>query len=78
MDNEAFEAVPQIKFHWEDPDSSNPGKSWTALLDFFHALQGNVSNWIRKMERSGMNTLTTHGEDSCGSEGAKATARAEL
>jgi len=31
---EAFEAVPQIEFSWEDSDSSNPGKSWAALLDF--------------------------------------------
>jgi len=24
MDNEAFEAVPQIKFHWEDPEFLQP------------------------------------------------------
>jgi len=51
IDCEAFEAVPQIEFPWEDPDSSNPGKSWAALLDFFRALQGNATNRIRKMER---------------------------
>ena len=44
MDNEAFEAVTQIEFPWEDPDSSDPGKSWTVLHDFFHAFQGNVIN----------------------------------
>jgi len=58
--------------------SGNPSKSWAALLDFFHALQGNVTNWIRKMERNGMTTLAAHGEDLFGSEGAKATIRAEL
>ena len=40
--------------------SGNPSKSWAALLDFFHALQGNVTNWIRKMERNGMTTLAAH------------------
>jgi len=40
----------------------------------FHALQGNVTNWIRKMER----TLAAHGEDLFGSEGAKATSGAVL
>ena len=58
--------------------SGNPSKSWAARLDFFHALQGNVTNWIRKMERNGMTTLAAHGEDLFGSEGAKATIRAEL
>ena len=77
-DCEAFEAVPQIEFPWEDPDSSNPGISWAALLDFFCALQGSVTNWIRKMERNGMTTLAAHGEDLFGSEGTKATIRAEL
>jgi len=75
---EAFEAVPQIEFPWEDPNSSNPSKSWAALLDFFHAFQGNFTNWIRKMGRNGMTTLAAHGEDLFGSEGAKATSRAEL
>jgi len=78
IDCEAFETIPQIEFPWEDPDSSNPGKSWAALLDFFRAFQGNVTNWIRKMERNGMTTLAAHGEDLFGSEGAKATTRAEL
>ena len=73
IDCETFEAVPQIEFPWEDSDSCNPGKSWAALLDFFHALQGNVTNWIRNMERNGMTTLAAHGEDLFGSEGAKAT-----
>jgi len=72
------QAVPQIEFPWEDSDSSNPGKSWAALLDFFHALQGNVTNWIRKMECNGINTLAAHGEDLFGSEDAKASIRAEL
>ena len=44
IDCEAFVAVPQIEFPWEDLDSYNPGKFWAALLDFFHALQGNVTN----------------------------------
>ena len=70
--------VPQIEFSWEDPDSSNPGKSWAALLDFFRALQGNVTNWIRKMERNGKNTLAAHGEDLFRSEGVKDSIRAEL
>jgi len=78
IDCEVFEAVPQIEFPCEDPDSSNPGKSWAALLDFFRALQGNVTNWIRKMERNGMNTLAPHGKDLFGSEGVKASIRAEL
>jgi len=78
IDCEACEAVPQIEFAWEDPDCSNPGKSWAALLDFFHTLQGSVTNWIRKMERNGMTTRAAHGEDLFGSEGAKATSRAEL
>jgi len=78
IDCEAFEAVPQIKFPWEDPDSSNLGKSWAALLDFFYALQGNVTKWIRKMERNGMTKIAAHGVDLFGSEGAKATTRAEL
>jgi len=78
IDCEAFEAIPQIEFPWEDPDSSKPGKSWAVLFDFFHALQGNVTNWIRKMERNGMTTLAAHGEDLFGSEGAKATIRAEF
>ena len=78
IDCEAFEAVPQIEFPWEDPDSSNSGKSWAALLDFFCALHGNVTNWIRMMERNGINTLAAHGEDLFGSEGAKASIRAEL
>jgi len=60
------------------PHPSNPGKSWAAVLDFFHALQGNVTNLIRKMERNGINTLSAHGEDLFGSEGAKASIRAEL
>jgi len=38
IDFEAFEAVSQSKIPWEDSDSSNPGKSWAALLDFFRAL----------------------------------------
>ena len=70
--------VPHIEFLWEDPDSSNPGKSWAALLDIFRGLQGNVTNWIRKIKRNGMNTLAAHGEDVFGSEGAKASIRAEL
>jgi len=78
IDCEAFEAVPQIEFPWEDLDSSNPGKSSAALLDFFHELQGNTTNRIRKMERNGMTTLANHGEDPFGSEGAKITSRAEL
>jgi len=80
IDCEAFdsEAVPQIEFPWEDSDSSNPGKSLAALLDFFHALQGNVTNWILKIERNGINTLAAHGEDLFRSEGAKASIRAEL
>jgi len=78
IDCEAFEAVPQIEVPWEDSDSSNPGKSWAALLDFFHALQGNVTNWIRKMERNSINTLAAHGEDLFGSEGAKASIRVDL
>ena len=49
-----------------------------ALLDFFHALQGNVTNWILKIERNGINTLAAHGEDLFRSEGAKASIRAEL
>ena len=79
MDKEAFEVVPHIEFPWEDPDASNPSRSWAALLDFFHALQGNVTNWIRKMERNGMYTLAAHGEDlsQVGPEGAKASFRAE-
>ena len=48
------------------------------MIDFFHAVQGNVTNWICKMERNGMTTLAAHGEDLFGSEGAKATIRAEL
>jgi len=78
IDCEAFEAVPQIEFPWGGPDSSNPGKSWAALLDFFHALQGNVTNWIRKMEHNGMNTLAAHGEDLFGSKGVKTSIRVEL
>jgi len=78
VDCEAFEAVPQIEFPWEDPNSSNPGKSWAALLEFFRALQGNVTDLIRKMEHNGMNTLSAHGDDLFGSEGAKASIRAEL
>jgi len=78
IDCEAFEAVPQIEFPWEDPDSSNPGKSWAALLDFFCALLGNVTIRIRKMERNCMNTFAAHVEDLFGSEGAKASIRAEL
>jgi len=38
IDCEAFEAVLQIEFSWEESDSSKAGKSWAALLDFFHAL----------------------------------------
>jgi len=78
IDCKTFEAVPKIEFPWEDPDSSNPGKSSAALLDFLCALQGNVTNWIRKMERSGMTKLVAHGEDLFGSEGANASIRAEL
>ena len=78
IDCEAFEAVPQIEFPREDPDSSNTGKSWAALLYLFHAFQGNVTNWIRKMEHSGMTTLAAHGEDLFGSDCAKATSRAEF
>ena len=78
IDCEAFEAIPQIELSWEDPDSSKPGKSWAGLLDFFRALQGNVTNWIRKMERNGMNTLAAYGEDLFGSEGATASIGAEL
>jgi len=74
IDCEAFE----IEFPWEDPNSSNPGKSGAALLDFFHALQGNVTNWTRMMERNGMTTLVAHEEDLFGSEGAKATSRLEI
>jgi len=78
IDCEAFEAVPRIEFPCEDPDSSDPGKSWAALLDFFHALLDNVTNWICKMERNGMTALAAHGEDLFGSEGSKAIIKAEL
>ena len=70
--------LPAIPFCLAYSDSSNPGKSWAALLAFFHALQGNVTNWIRKMERNGKNTLAAHGEDLFRSEGVKDSIRAEL
>ena len=78
IDCETFKVVPHIEFLWEDPDSSNPGKSWAALLDLFRALQGNVTNWIRKIDRNGVNMLAAHGEDVFRSEGVKASIRAEL
>jgi len=77
MDKEAFEAVPHLESPWEDSDSSNPSRSWTALLDFFQALQGNVTNWIHKMELNDMYTLAAHGEDLFGLEGANAKVREE-
>jgi len=77
MDKEAFEAVPHIESPWEDSDSSNPSRSWTALMDFFQALQGNVTNWIRKMELNSMYTLAAHGEDLFGPDGAHAKSREE-
>jgi len=35
----------------EIPDSANLSRSW-ALLDFFQALQSNVTAWIKKVEHT--------------------------
>jgi hypothetical protein len=59
----------------EIPDSANLSRSW-ALLDFFQALQSNVTAWIKKVEHTGLRTLAVHGDDVLGSDGAKAEARA--
>jgi len=35
MEKQAFEAISHAEQYWEDPDSTNPRRSWAALIDLF-------------------------------------------
>jgi len=75
MEQEEFEAIPDIATLWEDPATTYPKRAWFIIRAFYDTLSTNVSIWIHKLRKKGLSTLAAHGTSLMGCDGANAKPR---
>ena len=75
MEEEEFEAIPDIATLWEDPTTTFPRRAWIRTRDFFEALNTNTTVWIHKLRKQGLSTLAAHATSFLGSDGSEARRR---
>jgi len=54
LEEEEFEAVPDITILWEDPTTTFPRRAWPTIKAFNEALNTNISVWIHKQRKRGL------------------------
>jgi len=75
MQEEEYEAIPDIATLWEDPSPTYPRRSWLIIRAFYDALNTNISVWIHKLRKRGLSTLAAHGTSLMGCDGTYAKLR---
>jgi len=75
LEEEEYEAIPNIAILLEDPTTTYPRRAWSTIRAFHDILNTNISVWIHKLRRKGRSTLAAHGTSLLGSDGTKAKLR---
>ena len=75
MEEEEFEAIPDITTLWEDPTTTHPRRAWSTIRAFNEALSTNILVWIHKLRKRGLSTLAAHGTALMGCDGTAAKLR---